>query len=327
MRILLHIVALGLLAAVLAVGGAGWWFARAIHAPGPLEAEAVVVIAPGANVAQTLAREGVTRDYMLTRLAARATGVGRRLRAGEYAFPARVSIMGALEIAAAGRAVQRSITVPEGLTTHQVLALVATEPGLTGDVLGGVGEGALLPETYSYTRGEDRAAVVGRMRAAMDAALAQAWAARDPAAPLASPQEALILASIVEKETSVASEYARVAGVFANRLKRGMPLQTDPSVIYALTGGVPQGGGHGPLGRRLLRKDLKVDSPYNTYLYPGLPPGPIASPGRAAIEAAVRPEAHDYLYFVADGSGGHVFARTLSEHNANVAHWRAVRPR
>ena len=163
------------------------------------------------------------------------------------------------------------------------------------------------------------------MQADLNAVLDSAWASRQANLPLKSRQEALTLASIIEKETGVKGERRRVAGVFINRLRIGMALQTDPTVIYAITKGKHQNNGRGPLGRRLLRKDLKIDSPYNTYRYPGLPPGPIANAGKAAIEAALNPEDHDYLYFVADGTGGHVFSKTLAEHNANAAKWRIIR--
>jgi UPF0755 protein len=181
------------------------------------------------------------------------------------------------------------------------------------------GEGELLPETYMFARGTTRTEIIERMRSDMAALLAELWESRQEGLPLESPEEALILASIIEKETAVPDEYGLVAGVFVNRLRRGMLLQTDPTVIYAIT------RGEGPLGRQLLRRDLEVDDPYNTYRYPGLPPGPIANPGRGALEAALDPAETDYLYFVADGTGGHAFARTLDEHNRNAARWRRIR--
>ena len=325
MRPLAGLFALCFVLLALGAGAGAWWLAGALYGPGPLAEPKTVAIAPGVQPEQTLFYEGVIRHPELFRLLARARGVDRALPAGEYAFPARVPLARALEIVASGAAVQRMLTIPEGLTAHQVAARLNAAPGLTGRAEPPA-EGTVLPETYSYHLDEARADVLARMTAAMDAALAEAWAARAPDVPLDSPRAALILASIVEKETAVPAEYARVAGVFANRLARGMPLQSDPTTLYALTGGAPQDGGQGPIGRRLTRADLEVDSPYNTYKYPGLPPGPIACPGRAALQAAVRPEAHDYLYFVADGTGRHAFAHTLAEHNRNVARWRAVRP-
>ena len=176
-------------------------------------------------------------------------------------------------------------------------------------------EGSLLPETYLFTRGDTRAEIIARMQAAMTA-VDRLWAERAAGLPLDTPEEAVILASIIEKETGVNSERAVVAGVFVNRLRRGMRLQTDPTVIYALT------NGERPLGRELWRRDLEVDSPYNTYKVVGLPPGPIANPGLSALEAAMNPAETEYFYFVADGSGGHAFAKTLRDHNRNVAEWR-----
>jgi UPF0755 protein len=221
-----------------------------------------------------------------------------------------------LRILRAGRMVQHRLTIPEGLTARQITALLERAEALTGEVPP-LQEGALLPETYTFLRGDTRASIARRASAAMDQALAEAWATRAPDLPLSSPREALVLASIVEEETGVAAERARVAGVFVNRLKRGMPLQSDPTVAY----GVAQGG---LLDRPLMRADLDTAHPSTPYRIRGLPPGPIASPGRGALRAATRPEATEDLYFVADGSGGHAFARTLEEHNRNVARWREL---
>ena len=184
---------------------------------------------------------------------------------------------------------------------------------------------SLLPETYNFTRGETRQDLLIKMQQAMSETLDALWQARTDAAPVLSRGEIVILASIVEKETAVPDERRRIAGVFINRLNKGIPLQTDPTVIYAITGGKIRNEGQGPLGRRLLSKDLKFESPYNTYKYPGLPPGPIANPGRAALAAVLDPEKNEYYYFVANGSGGHVFSKTLEEHNRNAANWRKIR--
>ena len=197
--------------------------------------------------------------------------------------------------------------------------MLAATPALAGEMAPVPAEGSLLPETYHYGRGDRRAALIARMAAAMDETLAELWQGRAEGLPFDSPPAAMVLASIVEKETGLAAERRHVAGVFVNRLRRGMRLQSDPTVIYGLTGGA------GPLGRPLTRADLETDHPYNTYRIDGLPPHPIANPGREAIAAVLDPLPTGDLYFVADGSGGHVFAPTLDEHNRNVANWRRAR--
>jgi len=261
----------------------------------------------------------VIRDPRAFALAAWLTRAEGPLRAAEFAFPAGASLRDVLGVLRQGRPVQRRLTIPEGLSAMQIAALLDQAEGLTGETPA-IAEGALLPETYAYQWGDTRAAVVRRAEEAMERALREAWASRAEDLPLASPREALILASIVERETARADERGRIAGVFVNRLRRGMPLQSDPTVAYAAADG-------GALDRALTRADLERDNPFNTYRVRGLPPAPIASPGREAIRAATRPEATDALYFVADGSGGHAFARTLEEHNRNVARWREVERR
>jgi len=214
--------------------------------------------------------------------------------------------------------VVRRFTVPEGLTSSQIVTLLREEPALSGEIKDEPAEGSLLPETYHYSWGDSRTDLLKRMQAAMQTAIKTAWDKRSLSLPIDNPKQAMVLASIVEKETSVPQERARVAGVFINRLIANMRLQSDPTVVYALTQGT------GALGRPLNRADWKYESPYNTYLVDGLPPAPIANPGKASIEAVMNPEQHDFVYFVADDSGGHAFARTLAEHNRNVAHWRDV---
>ena len=300
---------------------AGVWFVKSAERPGPLTAETTVEVPSGRGlraVARALEADGVVHDARTFEVLAVVRGKRGALRAGEYAIPAGASAGRVLRILTEGKAIARRFTAPEGLTSAEIVARLMAADGLTGEIPAIPEEGGLLPETYHYRKGESRAALVARMAAAARETLAELWAARADGLPFETPRDAVILASIVEKETGQAGERARIAGVFTSRLRRGMRLQSDPTAIYALT------GGKGPLGRALRRSDLEIDSPYNTYLHAGLPPGPIANPGRAALEAALRPEETGDLYFVADGSGGHAFARTLREHNANVARWRRV---
>ncbi len=308
---------------LLAAGAAGYGF-HAFTRPGPLTAEASVDVPKGVGldrVVQEMTAAGVIRDPAVFRLWALILGADRRIKAGEYRFPPQVSQREALHIVIAGRTVLRRLTVPEGLTTWQILERVRQTPGLRGAIALKPGEGALMPDTYLFARGETRDAIVGRMQAAMTEALDRAWAGRAPDLPLRTKSEALVLASIVEKETGKPDERARIAGVFVNRLRRGMRLETDPTVIYGLT------EGKAPLGRRLLRKDLKTPHKWNTYVHRGLPPTPIANPGRGALAAAVRPMAHDELYFVADGTGGHRFSKTYRQHLKAMREWRKIRRR
>ena len=313
----------GAIASVLA-GFSVWLYAayQRPYADGPA---ATLVIPRGAGVeeiANLLAAARVIEDPLPFVFGTRINDMGPRLRAGEYAFPAAISPHAAMEIVVSGKTVVHRLTIPEGLTTAQALKLVAEAEPLAGEIARKPDEGALLPDTYHYSRGDTREAIIARMEKAMQAAVDAAWAARPTDTPLKSAREVAVLASIVEKETGVADERPLVAGVFVNRLKRGMRLQSDPTVAYgvALREGKPDGW----LDRALTRADLNAPSPYNSYLNDGLPPTPIANPGRAALMAAVQPAATDALYFVADGTGGHAFARTLDEHNRNVAKWRAL---
>lgn len=309
-------------AAVAGVLGIGVWGWDKFRSPGPLTSETTTIIPKGAGletIAATLTDAGVIGHKTVFEIGVRASELAGRLRAGEYAFAPGMSMEGVARHLAFGPTVKRRLTVPEGLTTVDVIALVQSAEGLTGGLDDGWDEGALLPETYFYSYGDTRRSVIDRMSAAMADAVRKAWATRAGDLPIRTPADAVILASIIEKETGLSSERARVSGVFHNRLRRGMRLQSDPTVVYALT------RGRGRLGRALTRDDLAVASPFNTYRNTGLPPAPIANPGLAAIEAAIKPLATDELYFVADGTGGHRFARTLKEHNRNVAEWRRHR--
>jgi UPF0755 protein len=289
---------------------------------GPATAETVVVLPRGAGLGQiaaTLVAAGVIDHPWLFRLAVRVLGRDRDLKAGEYAFPARATPQGVIAMLAEGETVARRLTVAEGLTVAEIFQLLENADALQGALPPPPEEGSLLPETYFYAFGDSRVGLVRRMEDAMRETMDELWSQRAEGLPFRTRREALILASIVDKETGVADERDKVAAVFVNRLRRGMRLQADPTVIYGLT------EGDGALGRELSRRDWEHGSAYNTYQIDGLPPGPIGNPGRASIEAVLRPAQVDYLYFVANGSGGHAFARTLAEHNRNVAQWRKLK--
>ena len=290
---------------------------------GPLLNVTNVVVPKGASlktVAEELSRAGVIDKPWLFRIMARINGLAKHLKAGEYQFMPGISLQAAMDKIARGEVFFRRITIPEGLTSGQIMYLIANYPDLEGEIDLDVKEGELLPETYSFELGASRNSIILQARAAMQKALEEVLASRDSSLPLKDVNELLTLASIIEKETGVPEERPLVASVFLNRLKKGMRLQTDPTVIYAITEGETS------FGRSLKRADLKIDSPYNTYLNYGLPPGPICNPGREALMAAARPQQSDYLYFVADGKGGHRFARSLNEHNRNVKAWvRSIR--
>ncbi|MFN3522449.1 MAG: endolytic transglycosylase MltG [Phenylobacterium sp.] len=308
------------LALVLAValGWALWTF----QGPGPRAAEGeqtTVVLRRGASlpeIASTLERAGVVRSSAVFMTAAQLTGGARDLKAGEYAIASRASMAQILKAVRAGDVVRHFITIPEGMTSQAVADVLARSEVLTG-VAPVPPEGAVLPETYQVERGEDRAAVLKRMMDERDALVARLWAERQPGLPFATPEEAVILASVVEKETGVAAERPRVAAVFINRLRKGMRLESDPTIIYGLTGGKP-------LGRGIRLSELTSKTPYNTYMIDGLPPTPIANPGREALAAVMDPPKTEDLFFVADGSGGHAFSPTYDEHLKNVERWRTL---
>jgi len=310
-------------------GACGLWFvSNQLKSSGPLKNESFYTVERGAGlrtIAAQLEGQGLVSNEFIFMAGVMLQGKQSALQAGEYQFEAGISPNAIIHKLSNGSVLRRVVTIPEGLTSWQIVQRLNKVEDLSGEITTIPPEGTLLPETYDYQRKQDRQALVTRMQGAMDTAIKQLWDTRQNDLPLKTIEEALVLASIVEKETGTPDERKRVAGVFINRLRKGIALQTDPTVIYALTKGRPKNDGKGPLGRRLLRKDLKYDSPYNTYIYPGLPPGPIANPGYEALAATLNPETHDYIFFVADGTGGHAFAKTLAGHNRNVAKWRKVR--
>ncbi len=289
--------------------------------PGPLQADTVVSVPRGAgarDVSEALGKAGAISSEWLFVAGVQATGNRGTLQAGEYEIPARASMRQIMDMLSSGKVVEHTITLPEGLTSMQIVTRLMEEPLLSGPVRDVPPEGTLLPETYQVKRGDSREQILQRMATAQKKLLDEVWAKRNPSVPVKSPLELVTLASIVEKETGIASERPRVASVFVNRLGKRMRLQSDPTIIYGLV------GGKGTLGRPILRSEITRPTPYNTYTIPGLPPGPIANPGRASLEAAANPAQTNDIYFVADGSGGHAFASTLSEHNQNVSRWRAI---
>lgn len=306
----------------LAIGGGvgALWAERAFRAPGPLTAEKTVLIPRGAgirDIAELLQREGVIDNWAVFVGGQRLTRQDANFRAGEYAFKPGQSVESVIDTIASGKVVPHQVTLPEGLTSQQVVARLMQNDMLTGTPAIPQ-EGTLLPETYRISRGMSREQVLKDMADAQRKLVDNAWAQRAPNLPLKSPQELVVLASIVEKETGQADERARVAAVFINRLNKKMRLQSDPTIIYGIV------GGKGSLGRPISRADISTPTAYNTYAIDGLPPGPIANPGRDALMAVANPARTNDLYFVADGTGGHAFAETLADHNKNVARWRAI---
>lgn len=290
-----------------------------VYADGALNDETVILIKRGATssaVANELYKARVINNPLLFKVVARLQGLDKHLKAGEYLFEPKISMIDVLEKMNRGDVMYRQITIPEGLTVAQIAEIINNNEYLSGEILNMPSEGTLLPETYTFLRGDTREDLLKKMSLEMDKLIDKVWQQRDVHLPIKNAKELMVLASIVEKETAVPEERGLVASVFVNRLRKGMRLQTDPTVIYALTGGKKD------LGRTLLRKDLSIDSPYNTYKYYGLPPAPICNPGKKAVEAAANPEISDYLYFVASGNGGHNFATSLEEHNKNVRRWK-----
>lgn len=306
------------LAAVLAI--AGTMFVWGWFGPGPLAKDANFIVPQGAGlrvIATKLEKEGAIRSADGFVLRARIFASDAPVKAGEFRFPAGASAAQILGILQSGDVIRRFVTIPEGMPSIVVHERLMREPLLTGDVPVPV-EGTILPESYDFERGESRQAVLARMQAAMARTVKELWARRAPGIAVKTPQEAVTLASIVEKETGKPAERRMVAGLYSNRLRAGMKLQADPTIIYPITRGKP-------LGRRIRQSEIAAVNGYNTYAIVGLPEGPITNPGSASIAAVLDPAKTGALYMVADGTGGHVFAETLEQHNANVAKWFAIR--
>jgi UPF0755 protein len=304
------------------VGGAVVFGKSRLDAPGPLQEDKIVSIPPRSGVmdiADLLNREGVMDVHRLVFIGGVfALKARSELKAGEYLFPKRASVKDVIETIVDGKVVQHQITIPEGLTSEQIVARLLENDVLSGNVKDVPREGSLLPDGYHFNRGFTREQMIQRMRQAQDRLVREVWERRNLDLPLKTPDQLIILASIIEKETSKPEERTRIAAVLTNRLKQKMKLQSDPTIIYGLV------FGKGTLGRPLTRSDIAQPTPYNTYVIDGLPPGPIANPGRASIEAAANPARTKELYFVADGTGGHAFAETYDQHLKNVARLRAI---
>lgn len=292
---------------------------RQIYAPGPLDNDKVVLVRGStAEVIDRLEREGVIDKAFLLTLYWQLTGRSSQIKGGEYQFKKEASLDQVTKTLIEGKTIKHSLTIAEGKTSQEIVGLLLADTNLAGEVKDIPREGTLLPETYKFDYGMSRAKLIEHMTQEQMKLVREIWAKRDPDLPLASPQDLVILASIVEKETGKADERPRVAGVFVNRLLKKMRLESDPTVVYGLV------GGKGSLGRGLTKSELDQPTPYNTYTLPGLPAGPITNPGRAALEAVANPSRTKELFFVADGTGGHVFAETYEQHLKNVAKWRQI---
>lgn len=314
------------LVTMVVVGGAGFVLYNQFEAPGPLEAKRNITIPKGESriaIAERLEREGIISNRLMfvgghlvnTFFSSKKAP---DLKAGEYEIKEHASMHQVMEILSEGKSILYKVTIPEGLTSQQIVERLKAEPSLSGDVASLPAEGTLLPDTYSFSKGASRDEIVEQMQAGMKKTVAALWEKRAAELPLRSVEEAITFASIVEKETGKPDERDRVAAVFYNRIKRGMRLQSDPTIIYGIAGGA------GSLGRSITKADIETKTPYNTYQINGLPPGPIANPGKASLEAALNPAKTNDLYFVADGSGGHAFTDNLKDHNAAVQKWREV---
>src|SRR5947209_10269565 len=310
------------LALMLGVGGAYIYGRQKIEAPGPLREEKVVNIPSRAgmtDIADVLQREGVIDNNRWAFIGAVfALKARSELKPGEYLFQKNASLRDVIGTMVEGKVVQHAVTIPEGLTSEQIVTRLSDSDIFSGSVREMPREGTMLPETYKFPRGTSREQVIARMQQAQKRALAEIWDRRSPDLPIRSPEQLVTLASIIEKETGKSDERSRVASVFVNRLRQKIKLQSDPTIIYGLV------GGKGTLGRPIKRSEIQQPSPYNTYVVDGLPPGPIANPGRASLEAAANPARTRDLFFVADGTGGHAFTETYDQHQKNVAKLRTM---
>ncbi len=312
--------ALVLLAAIGIAGLAayGW---QEFTKPGPLEEEVIYLVPKGTGLrplAKDLKENNIINNELAFVFGVKLEEQGRLLRAGEYEVPASISGRDLMELFVSGKVLARRVTIPEGLQSREIREIILQAEGLTGEITVPMPEGAFLPETYHFHLGDSRDELVTRMAEDMQDLLKELWAAQKPPQEIKSLEELVILASIVEEETGLASERPHVAGVFINRLRKGMKLQSDPTVVYGLTEGKKE------FGRLLSRKDLASKTDYNTYHISGLPKGPITNPGVDSIVAVLNPLKTKDLFFVADGTGGHAFAETLDEHNKNVRNWRKL---
>jgi UPF0755 protein len=308
---------------VLVLSGIVLWGKSEFEKPGPLQSDQTVLIKEGSSldtIANQLADNGVIDGPWIFQNGVKAYRAQRQMKAGEYLFHSAMSMKDVMETIRSGKGILYKVSVPEGLTVAQVFDRLAKSEILEGDLPAEhPPEGSIMPDTYPFQRGTSRKEMLERMMTAQEKVVEEVWQRRVDGLPVQNKQEFVTLASIVEKETGVARERPHVASVFINRLRQGIRLQSDPTIIYGLFGGEGK-----PKDRPIYKSDIEKPTPYNTYVIPALPPGPIANPGRAALEAVANPSITDDLYFVADGTGGHVFAKTLEEHNQNVARWRAI---
>jgi UPF0755 protein len=320
--VFLNVLVTVIVVGVLLIGGSVYFAKSRFDSASSIDAPRTFTVAHGtglSTIADELVKDGIIDTKWLFVFGVWLSNQTTSLKAGEYLIPAHASMRDIMDTMVTGKGILYSVTIPEGLTSQQIVDRLKANNVLTGDITQVPAEGSLLPETYKFTRGDTRQDIIDRMAGERDRVLADVWSRRAPDLPIKTPAELVTLASIVEKETALSDERSRVAAVFINRLKLNMRLQSDPTVIYGMFGGAGK-----PADFVLTRKDLETPTPYNTYVIPALPPGPIANPGRASLEAVANPSRTRDLYFVADGSGGHAFAASYEQHLRNVAHWRDI---